>query len=215
MNGWTEYIAIPSDYVAEIPEKVSDTQTSTIPISGLAAFFKLEKGTKLLKNKVLVTGTTGGVGIFVLQLAQLMGSVTVAQVRKEKPIELVKQIGADEVIVSQNGENLGDFGPYQLIVDGIGGELLTNAIPHCSAGGSIISYGVSSDMGVKFKPYPDLFSQIGPRKIQGFIIFDPDLQKDVQNGLSRLLSFMLRVNLKCILVKRMTGKILEKWLMTI
>jgi NADPH:quinone reductase-like Zn-dependent oxidoreductase len=42
----------------------------------------VEKGSRLLGSRVLITGATGGVGLFAMQLARMMGASVVAQIRQ-------------------------------------------------------------------------------------------------------------------------------------
>ena len=57
--------------LAELPDKVTFSQAATFPVAGLTALHALGKGGPLLGKRVLVTGATGGVGDFAVQLARL------------------------------------------------------------------------------------------------------------------------------------------------
>ena len=74
---WAEYIAAPTNAVAEIPENVSFAQASTLPVAGLTALHSLYKGGFLLHRPILITGATGGTGDFACQLARLAGTIVV------------------------------------------------------------------------------------------------------------------------------------------
>ena len=73
MEGWAEYVAVPTSYLAPIPDGVSDAQAATLPVAGLTALHSVDAATALLGRKALVTGASGGVGAFALQLAALAG----------------------------------------------------------------------------------------------------------------------------------------------
>ena len=51
MDGWAEYVAVPEDFLAPIPETVSDTIAATLPVAGLTALYCLEKGSRLLGSR--------------------------------------------------------------------------------------------------------------------------------------------------------------------
>jgi NADPH:quinone reductase len=69
-GAWTELACVPIDSVAALPEGVSFEEASTLPVAGLTALYALEEGGNLLGRSVLVTGASGGAGLFGLQLAR-------------------------------------------------------------------------------------------------------------------------------------------------
>lgn len=188
MDGWAEYVAVPTDFVAPIPETVSDAVAATLPVAGLTALHSVEKGTRLLGNRVLSTGATGGVGLFSMQLAKLMGAQSIAQVRRPEQADFVRQFGADEVIVTTTGEEAERLAPYRLIVDGVGGELLGNLVKHISKGGMIVSYGSTGGNESRITPYPDLYGGGGQRTIYGLTLYTEVELESAASGLTRLLN---------------------------
>ena len=68
--------------LAELPDGVSFEQASTLPVAGLTAFRALELGGFVLGRRVLVTGASGGVGRFAIQLAKLGGAHVTAVARR-------------------------------------------------------------------------------------------------------------------------------------
>src|SRR5579872_1597624 len=80
-GSWAEQVAVPTDRLAELPASVTFAQAATLPIAGLTALRALEKGGFLLNKRVLITGSTGGVGFFVHQLARLSGAYVVGTTR--------------------------------------------------------------------------------------------------------------------------------------
>src|SRR5437879_9464092 len=78
-GAWAERVAVPTPALAELPEKVTFTQAATFPVAGLTALYALARGGPLLDRRVLVTGATGGVGDFAVQLARLAGAHVTAR----------------------------------------------------------------------------------------------------------------------------------------
>jgi NADPH2:quinone reductase len=71
-NGaWAELAAVPTRWLARIPDTVSYSDAATLPIAGQVALRALAIGGLLLGKEVLVTGATGGVGQFAVQLAAI------------------------------------------------------------------------------------------------------------------------------------------------
>src|SRR5262245_15527349 len=74
-GAWAERVAVPVHALAELPDKVTLAQAATFPVAGLTALYALGKsGGSLVGRRVLVTGATGGVGDFAVQLARLAGA---------------------------------------------------------------------------------------------------------------------------------------------
>src|SRR5437660_7320563 len=82
-GAWAERVAVPTYALAELPDKVTFSQAATLPIAGLTAIHALAKGGVLLGRRVLITGATGGVGDFAVQLARLAGAHVTANVRRD------------------------------------------------------------------------------------------------------------------------------------
>ncbi len=196
MDGWAEHVAIPSDFLAPIPERVTDAVAATLPVAGLTALHCVEKGSRLLGNRVLSTGATGGVGLFAMQLAKLAGAQSIAQVRKPVQEAFVREYGADDVIVTSYGEEAGRLAPYRLIVDGIGGEMLGNLIKFTGKGGTIVNYGVTGGEQAKIALYPDLFGNDGQKTLYGLSLYTEIEFESAGSGLTRLLSLVEKGRLK-------------------
>lgn len=190
MNGWAERVAIPSDFLAPIPEGVSDAVAATLPVAGLTALHCIEKGTRLLGNRVLSTGATGGVGLFAMQLAKMAGAESIAQIRKPEQETFVRQYGADEVIITSTGEEAGRLAPYRLIVDGVGGEMLGRLVKFVDKGGLMVNYGVTGGDKATIALYPDLFGNNGQRTLYGLTLYTEIEFESAGVGLARLLSLI-------------------------
>ncbi|HEV8193962.1 MAG TPA: alcohol dehydrogenase, partial [Ktedonobacterales bacterium] len=112
-GAWAERITVPTVALAELPDAVSFAQAATLPIAGLTALYGLERGGSLLGRRVLVTGASGGVGLFACQLARLGGAERVVGVVRSAEHEApVREAGADEVVIGADTSLAGPFGPY-------------------------------------------------------------------------------------------------------
>ena len=98
-GAWAERVAVPTHALAELPEKVTFSQAATFPVAGLTALHALGKNGPLLARRVLVTGATGGVGDFAVQLARLGGAHVTATARRADQVPALRQLGAHEVTV--------------------------------------------------------------------------------------------------------------------
>jgi NADPH:quinone reductase-like Zn-dependent oxidoreductase len=131
-GAWAQLVAVPTATLAALPAAVSDVQAATLPTAGLTALRSLEIGGLLLGRRVLITGATGGVGRFAVQLAHLAGARVTAGVRDLTRSDLLRRLGADEVVQEPDGR-------YDLIVDGVGGATFGLAIEHVARAGAVVN----------------------------------------------------------------------------
>ncbi|MFZ1361977.1 MAG: NAD(P)-dependent alcohol dehydrogenase [Candidatus Nanopelagicales bacterium] len=102
--GWSttgtlaEYACIPAEHLVPVPDNVSITGAATVPTSALTALQALRKIANVQPGQtVLITGASGGVGSFAIQIAKAFGA-EVTGVCSTHNVELVRSIGADHVV---------------------------------------------------------------------------------------------------------------------
>lgn len=183
-GAWAEFVAARGDSLAVLPDGVSFAQAATLPIAGLSALWALERGGNLLGRNVLVTGSTGGVGLFATQLANIAGARVVALVRREDQAVRVRQAGAHEVVVGADGATADRYAPYDAIVESVGGRVLGNVMGMLSFGGVCVSLGASESPEVSFDARK-FFAAGG--SLYGFFIFNEVRRVSAALGLARLL----------------------------
>ena len=183
-GAWAERAAVPVNALAELPEGVSFGAAATLPVAGLTALYALEKGDGLLGRDVLVTGASGGVGLFALGLASLGGARAVALVRREEHVALVREAGAAEVAVGEGASAARGHGPFDLILDSLGGGPLGEAMGMISPRGTCVSFGPTAGAEATFDV--SAFYLSGGASLYGFILFHEILGKPASDGLARL-----------------------------
>lgn len=194
MQGWAERAALPTSDFAPIPDDVSDKDAATLPVAGLTALYTLERCERLLGNRVLITGASGGVGYFACQLANMMGADVVALLRRPDFEGLVSALGVSEVIVSPDGSGVGANGKFRAIVDGVGGPVLSTLLSHLDVQGRAILYGVSAGPEATFAIRELMFT--GGGQIEGFFLYRAADVEPASKGLSRLLRLLSDGRLK-------------------
>ena len=148
-GAWSEQVAVATDRLADLPDAVTFAQASTLPTAGLTAHRAVEKGGLLLGKRVLITGSTGGVGLFAHQLATSSGAFVVGTSRQARHEATVRALGADEVVVGEDLAGAREFGPYHLAVESLGGAALSQAMGMLAAGGTCVSLGWSASPQVE------------------------------------------------------------------
>ena len=163
VGAWAELAAVRTSWVAELPDAVSFEQASTLPVAGLTALLALERGGFIVGKRVLVTGASGGVGRFAIQLADLAGAHVTAFARR---LEGLDQLGADELI-----DELEPGGPaFDVILDAIGGPVLGAALQRVTPGGTVVSFGSTTTEPVTY-PTRELFARAPGATLYGFYVF--------------------------------------------
>jgi reticulon-4-interacting protein 1, mitochondrial len=101
-----EYIALPATSVVRKPENVSLEKAAGFGVSGCTALALMNSAKIQKGDKVLVNGASGGVGSIVVQFAkEAVGEAgRVVAICSGGNVEMVKEIGADEVCISESTE---------------------------------------------------------------------------------------------------------------
>jgi NADPH:quinone reductase len=163
---WAEYVAVPAAWITELPDSLSFAGAAALPTAGLAALRMLRMGPAILGRRILVTGASGGVGRFAIQLARLGGAdVTALISSRSARAEGLRQLGADDV-VSDIDELQGRF---DLILESVGGETLGRLVSRVDPRGTLIMFGNSSDEPTTFN-VRDVYNDALVR-LQGFELF--------------------------------------------
>lgn len=183
-GAWAEWAAVPTRAMAEIPASVTFAQAATLPVAGLTALYALAKGGLLLERTVLITGATGGVGEFAIPLARLSGARVVASIRRPDQEAFVREAGADMVAVGEDLTAAKEHGPFDLVIDSVGGQTLPAAMTMLAEGGVCVSLGTTAGAQVTFDA--SQFYPIGRATLYGFILFDELGLEPASVGLARL-----------------------------
>ncbi|PFF08119.1 NADPH:quinone reductase [Bacillus cereus] len=136
---FAEYIAIHEDDIALKPKNLSFEEAASIPLVGLTSYQALHDIMQLQKGqKILIHAGSGGVGTFAIQLAKIMGA-TVTTTASEAGANLVKSLGADEIINYKTEKFEDMLTNYDAVFDTIGGTTLEKSFNIIKSGGNIVS----------------------------------------------------------------------------
>jgi NADPH:quinone reductase-like Zn-dependent oxidoreductase len=143
LGGLAEYAAAPEALFVHMPAEISFAEAAALPVAGLTAYHGLFSfGDIQPDDEVLVNGASGGVGIFTVQLAKNTGA-RVTGVCSTKNVELVRSLGAEEVIdyTKTSLDQLEQS--FDLIIDNVGNYSVKQYAGLLKPGGkcAIIGYG--------------------------------------------------------------------------
>jgi NADPH2:quinone reductase len=161
-GAWAQLVNVPTGWLAELPENVSFEDAATLPVAGITALETLDIGGNPLGRRVLVTGASGGVGTFAIQLAKHAGAHVTALARRQ---EGLRELGADEVV-----DSVPEGAEYDTILDGVGGPILGAAIGAVAPFGTVVSYASTVTEPVTYSTRT-LFGRAPGAKVVGFLVF--------------------------------------------
>jgi len=116
-GGFAEYACAQESAMELKPVNSTFEEAATVPQAGVLALQGLHKAGKLkMGQKVLINGAGGGVGVFAIQIAKLLGA-EVTGVDASHKLEVVRSVGSDHVIdyAQEDFTKTGEL--YDLIVD--------------------------------------------------------------------------------------------------
>ncbi len=155
-GGFAQRITVDVDSVATVPPTVDLAEAAALPVAGLAALRALRACGSVLGKRVLITGASGGVGSYAIQLAARAGAHVIASVGSAARGRGLREDGAAHVVIGLDGIE----DPVDAILDTVGGPQMVEAWALLAPGGSLQSIGWTSGQPAVFPAY----ATIGPAK---------------------------------------------------
>jgi len=140
-GGWAQRRTVPTENLAILPDSVEFGPAAALPVAGVTALQALRRLGPVVGRRVLITGASGGVGRFAVQLAARAGAHVIAAVGSEARGAGLRDLGAAEVVVGLADITEPVFG----VLDNVGGQLLAEAFSLVGDGGSAQSIGMASN----------------------------------------------------------------------
>ena len=139
-GAWAQQRAVDTGELAVLPVAVDFGAAAAVPVAGVTALRAVRRLGSVVGRRVLITGASGGVGRFAVQLAARAGAHVVAAVGSPVRGEGLAELGASEVVVG-----LGDLAePVHAALDNVGGQVLAEVLVRLAPGGSVLSVGMAS-----------------------------------------------------------------------
>jgi len=157
-GGFAEYACVPQGLLAPKPRNLSFEQAAAVPLAAITALIGLrDQGGVHPGQRVLVNGASGGVGTFAVQLATAFGA-HVTGVCSTRNVDLVRSLGADEVIDYTTTDFTRQRQHYDLLLDIAGGHSVAAGRRVLTARGTYVVVG--GQPGRWFQPAGHTFAAL-------------------------------------------------------
>jgi NADPH:quinone reductase-like Zn-dependent oxidoreductase len=132
-----DYVTVPAADLAASPTAASQTETASLPLAALTAWQALVDHADLRAgDQVLVTGGAGGVGVYAVQLAAVLGGRLTATGR-ERDGAFIRGLGAHDFTAAGTALS----GSFDVIIDTVGGAALDASYDLLAPGGRLVTLG--------------------------------------------------------------------------
>ena len=188
-GGFSEYIRVPKGWIIKKPDNLELEESMAYGTAGLTAGLCVRKilmsGIKPDDGEVFVTGATGGVGIVAVMLLAKLGFDVVAITGKDTETDLLKSLGAKEVINRSEfeGEMKSPLAKPRWAggVDAVGSDILSNLISATHQRAAIACCGMVGGVNLNTSIFPFILrglSLLGIDSAETLI----DVKKEIWNN---------------------------------
>lgn len=156
-GAWAQFRAVDTESIGTLPEAADLVRVAAVPGAGLTALRTMRRAGVAAGDRVLVTGATGGVGRFAIQLAHNAGAHVIASTSQpDLHGDQLRALGAAEVVMSPVAVDQ----PVNAVLDMVGGDQLVEAFRRLGPGGTLVAVGHSAEQAETFA-FGDLFGDDG------------------------------------------------------
>ncbi len=147
-GGFAEYVTAPLQNLLKIPKSLSLDAVCASLLTATTAYHLLDRAKVKNGSTVLVTGATGGVGTFVIQLLKNRKCQIIAATSHKNKIKLLKNLGVREVIFTDKlNEQIRKIYPggVDYVIDIMGGKVWSEAVEVIAKNGTLVFCSTTLD----------------------------------------------------------------------
>ncbi|MFL6557079.1 MAG: NAD(P)-dependent alcohol dehydrogenase, partial [Bacillus sp. (in: firmicutes)] len=176
-GGFAEYVSVPENALAPKPANLSFEESAAVPMAAVTALQGLrDKGKIQPGQKVLIYGSSGGVGTFAIQIAKSFGT-EVTGVCSTRNLDIVRLIGADHAIDYTKEDFTKKTQRYDLILAANGYQPISVYKRSLSPNGNFVMVGGSGAQMFQAMALGPWISMTGSKKMGN--ILQKSNQKDL------------------------------------
>lgn len=161
-GGYAELVTVPEEWVYPLPQGISPLDAMTIGTGGFTAAQSvdaiLKHGITPADGEVVVSGATGGVGVFAVMLFSRLGFQVVASTGKPERAQWLRELGAAQIVDRQT--LLGDLkkpllsARWAAAVDTVGGQCLSTLLRSTQPHHCVTACGLVGGADIPVTVYP-------------------------------------------------------------
>ncbi|MET9730335.1 NADP-dependent oxidoreductase [Streptomyces sp. NPDC006458] len=138
-GAYAEYVVAPARHLAPKPASLTHVEAAALPLAALTAWQALVDTADVRPGeRVLVHAAAGGVGHLAVQIAKARGAYVIGTASAAKH-DLVRRLGADEVIDYRSVRFEDAVTDVDVVLDGLGGETAERSVKVVRDGGRLIT----------------------------------------------------------------------------
>jgi NADPH:quinone reductase-like Zn-dependent oxidoreductase len=139
-GAFAEYVSVSEAALVSKPTKLTFEQAAAVPMAGTVALLAIRRGKVQAGQRILVNGASGGIGTLAVQIAKSLGA-HVTGVTSTKNVDLVRSIGADEVIDYTKVDFTRTGQRYDFILDNVANHSLFELRRALTTKGTLVPNG--------------------------------------------------------------------------
>jgi NADPH2:quinone reductase len=155
-GGYAEFARVPADWVVHLPAGLTLPQSMIMGTAGFTAALSIhllqQNNQQIEDGPIVVTGASGGVGSFAIDLLNKLGYETIAVTGSEDAHDYLYELGASKVVSREKikiDDGVLEKTRWAGAIDNVGGETLSALVRASKPWGNVVSVGIAG--GVKFK----------------------------------------------------------------
>ena len=158
-GGYAELAAVNEAGTVPVPDNISSDEAASIPIVFLTSWFALLKVANLKEGETALIQSAGsGVGMAGIQIAKHMGCTVITTAGSQEKLDKAQELGADHCINYAEADFLAetmsitDRAGVDVVLEAVGGEVLTKSIQALAMGGRAVTVGNTSRNPATIEP---------------------------------------------------------------
>ncbi|MGW1991360.1 NAD(P)H-quinone oxidoreductase [Embleya sp. NPDC001921] len=145
-GGYAQKVAVPAGQLLTVPRGVALVDAAALPEAAATVWSNLVMTAGLKEGEtLLVHGGGGGIGTFAIQIAKALGARVVTTVGGPEKAARARELGAD-VTIDYRTDDFSEHGPYDVILDVIGGGYLERNVRSLAADGRLVVIGLQDGL---------------------------------------------------------------------
>lgn len=183
-----EYVALDVEGVVTVPEHLTSEEAATLPCAAVTAWHALVGEGNVKAGDVVLTQGTGGVSIFALQFARLLGARVIATSSRDEKLKRVQELGASDSINykttpdwDKKARDLTDRVGVDLVVEVGGAGTMERSLNAVRYGGQISLIGILTGGQATFNPIPILMKNV---RVQGIFVGSRAMFEDMNRAIA-------------------------------